>query len=119
MLRLITGSFLLLLAACGPRYNYVFTPPNSYEGGACIDQCTSAKQQCWYYNQNAYQQCLNNRNYAMQTYYQCRNNATTKEAKNRCYMPPACYGPNNYYCEEGYRGCYQSCGGRVDAYLIE
>lgn len=118
-LKFIICAIVTLLSACGPRYKYVYTPPNSAEGRVCIAQCMNSQQQCWYFNQISYQQCLNHRNYAMQNYYQCRNNAPTKETRNNCFVPPACFGPNNYYCEEGYRSCYQACGGRVDAYLIE
>lgn len=110
--------FALTLTACGPRINYAYTPPASPEGMVCISQCANSQQMCWNFNQNAYQQCLNNRNWAMQNYYQCRNNAPTKEARNSCYMPPACYGPNNYYCEETYRACYQACGGNVEAFVL-
>lgn len=116
-LKLLLMASSLLLIACGPSYHYVYTPPVSPEGRVCISQCTINQQQCWSYNQNLYQQCLNNRNWAMQNYYQCRNNAPDKKAQNNCWLPAVCYGPNNYYCEEGYRACYQACGGTVDAIL--
>lgn len=108
----------LLLVGCGPRINYVFTPPPSPEGMVCISQCANSQQMCWSSNQNSYQQCINNRNWAMQNYNQCRNNAQNEQARNSCMMPPACYAPNNYYCEEGYRACYQACGGSVQAFEV-
>lgn len=115
-------TFLLLMGlflfGCGPRINYVFTPPSSPEGMVCISQCANTRQMCWGSNQSIYQECLNHRNWAMQNYNQCRSNAQTKEARNGCMMPPACDAPNNYYCEEGYRACYQSCGGSVQALEI-
>lgn len=104
------------LTACGPKINYVFTPPASAEGRVCIAQCANSRQMCWSAGQSGYQQCLNNRNWAMQTYYQCRNNAPDNRARNSCWMPPPCYAPNTYYCEEGYRACYQACGGGVQAF---
>ena len=109
----------LTLTACGPQIHYAYTPPASPEGMVCISQCANSQQMCWSYNQSAYQQCLNNRNWAMQRYYQCQNNAaSTKVIRSSCYMPPACYGPNNYYCDETYRACYQACGGNVEAFAL-
>ncbi|NBT45132.1 MAG: hypothetical protein EBT06_09445 [Gammaproteobacteria bacterium] len=106
------------LTGCGPAINYVFTPPASPEGMVCISQCANSQQMCWSSNQNFYQQCINNHNWAMQNYNQCRNNAQNQNASNSCMMPPACYAPNNYYCEEGYRACYQACGGSVQAFVV-
>lgn len=107
-----------LLVGCGPTINYVYTPPATPEGMVCISQCANSRQMCWSSNQNAYQQCLNNRNWALQNYNQCRSHSQTPEARNSCMMPPACYGPNHYYCEEGYRACYQACGGSVQAFEV-
>ena len=107
------------LSGCGPKINYVYTTPKSSEGLVCIAQCQNSEQMCWSYNQNTYQQCLNNHYWEMQNYNQCRSNGKTNEEKNRCYMPPACYGPNNYYCDQGYRACYQSCGGTVQAFEVK
>ena len=109
----------VLLGGCGPQYRYVFTPPPSYEGNICINECMNSQQQCVTLTQSSYYQCLNNRNYAMQNYNQCRQNADDKQDRNRCWMPPGCYAPSTYYCEENFRGCYQACGGRVDAYLVK
>ena len=108
----------LFLLGCGPHYQYAYTPPVSPEGRVCISQCLNGQQQCWNFNQNAYQQCENNRSWAMQNYYQCQDNAPDKKSRNRCMLPPACYSPSTYQCDENYRACSQACGGRVETFLV-
>jgi hypothetical protein len=107
------------LTGCGPRYLYTYTPPTTPEGRVCIMQCLNSQQQCSNYNQNLYQQCQNNRNWAMQNYNQCQQNAPDKKSRNHCMAPPACYAPSPYNCEENYRACYQTCGGQVETELLK
>jgi len=109
---------LAVLTGCSPRYHYVYTPPDSAEGRLCVNQCLNSQQQCETLNQNAYQQCQNNRNWAMQSYNQCLAYAPNKKARKNCSYPPTCSSPSSGQCETNYRSCYQSCGGRVDT-LVE
>ncbi len=109
----------ILLMGCGPTYQYRYTPPSSPEGRVCVSQCLNSQQQCWNYNQQMYWQCENNRTWAMQNYYQCRNHAPDQRARNSCWYPQGCYVPSSYYCDENYRGCYQACGGLVDAFRVD
>ena len=70
-----------LLSGCGPRYQYIFTPPASPEGQVCTSQCEIGKQQCYGFTQNAFNQCQMNHNMALQNYNQCRNYARNDRGK--------------------------------------
>ena len=110
-----------LLWGCGPKYQYVFTPPPTPEGRVCTSQCEIGKQQCYGFTQNAFNQCQMNHNMALQNYNQCRNYARNDrdgKGKNSCYYPPYTCNTSSYQCDENYRTCYQNCGGRVETFLI-
>jgi hypothetical protein len=132
IVRKLTPALALLLGACGPEY--VYTPPQTADGQACVAQCQAtqagchanqkslaeaAAAQCQAENTRRYNQCeqANNAQYAS-----CLGYARSDAARNACEQDlkhhncdqPACLAGASYgRCDADYRGCYQACGGQV------
>ncbi|MGH6960216.1 MAG: hypothetical protein ACREE7_07025 [Dongiaceae bacterium] len=123
----------LLLAACSTT-EYVFTPPETAEGKACVERCQAtqsscrreqdvradhAKAQCEADSARREKQC------AIQApieYAACLRFARNDEERAACALEdctqPACYASPQYgLCDGDFRFCYQNCGGKID--LIE
>lgn len=107
---------LLFLVGCGPMYQteYIYTPPESSSGSACIFQCENSKQQCQQIQSMRSEDCERRAEYEYQRcedriydrkgrdakWYECTRESCTEDTER---------------CEASYRSCYQSCGGRVEA----
>jgi len=123
----------VLLSACTTT-EYVFTPPDTREGKACVERCQAsqsscrrdqdaraerAKQQCEVESDRREQKC------AIQApieYAACLKFAKTDEERKACVLDDCdqqdCSASSNYgLCDGDFRVCYQNCGGKID--LIE
>lgn len=100
----------LLASGCGPTIRYVYTPPASAEGRVCTSQCRNNLTQCVALQDARYQDCQRQHDAAMHNYSQCRD-----AGGRACRLPPSCFPPTRWECEESYRACYQNCGGHIEA----
>jgi hypothetical protein len=114
---LAVGALLLgplLLGGCGPRIVYDFIPPESPEGRTCAAQCANTQTYCRQSAEANYRACEASYQGALASYNACR------EANGRgCVSPPSCFYPSTSACDEGYRSCFSTCGGRVRARVVE
>jgi hypothetical protein len=131
-IRAIAGA-ALLLSGCTTT-EYVFTPPATAEGKACVERCQASQASCRR-DQDARAerirvQCqgeADRRETACQIqapieYAACLKFAKTDEQRAACQLQdctqPACQATSNYaLCDNDFRFCYQNCGGTID--LIE
>lgn len=104
----------LLLTACGPYVVYDYTAPHSAEGRICTSQCNNQRNYCYQVTQNNFQQCQNNYNQMMWNYNSCKQGGGQ-----HCIYPQACVHQRNWQCDESYRGCFTSCGGKVTPHVVE
>jgi len=98
---------LLLAAGCGPMYNteYTFVPPETPTGQTCVFQCENSKLQCEQIEDMKQERCEDR---ADREYERCKD----REKEKHCYRS---YCSVDYSrCETRHRGCYQSCGGKVE-----
>lgn len=110
---------LSLLTGC-ETIHYRLTPPPTEAGQLCAVQCAGVRELCIAAEtQGAYferEQCERRIEY---DYYRCVERARDdKERLKRCErigLGNLCWTSmaNTFHCEEGYRGCYASCGGIV------
>lgn len=113
--RLLLSTLLIVMTGCSfVRYDY--EPPVTEAGRQCTVQCAVVREMC-----------INNENYRAQNnkaaceqrnqwnYQQCIRRAVDKDAARACTRnQPMCWSnTNNFRCEENYRSCYVTCGGRV------
>ena len=96
-----------LVSGCGPIYEtqYSFIPPEDDHGRSCIFQCENGKLQCERLEDMKKDQCEDRSD---RQYYRCQD-----RGEKYCYRESCSVDYET--CESHYRGCYQSCGGRVDA----
>ena len=123
----------LLLSACSTT-EYVFTPPETAEGKACVERCQASQSSCRHDQDRRAErirgQCeaeSARREEACQVqapieYAACLKFARTDEERAACALEdctqPACHASSNYaLCDNDFRFCFQNCGGRID--LIE
>ena len=107
-------AWVLLAAGCGPRIQYVYTPPASAEGRVCTSQCANAQQQCHSQQNASHQNCERQHDAAMRSYRACQ------EAKGKnCQSPPSCYSPSRSECDNPYNACFTNCGGRIEAVQVK
>jgi hypothetical protein len=132
IVRKLTPALALLLLACGPEY--VYTPPQTADGQACVAQCQATQTGCRASQKGraeaAAAQCqaemTQRSNQCEQAksaeYASCLSYARSDAARNACDQDrkrhscdqPACLGTASYErCDADYRGCYQACGGQV------
>lgn len=116
MIKKIFLTFLFFaVSACGPQFSteYILTPPKSQSGQNCLFQCETIKQQCFQIEDSEYYRCEDR---SRQENYDCEYNIRiTKNREPKWYE---CGGEtcsrDNERCENSYRSCYQSCGGKVE-----
>jgi len=119
----------LLLGACTST-EYVFTPPETPEGKACVERCqasqsscrrdqdrraVAAQDQCEAESARREQQCNVK---APIEYAACLKFAKTDEERAACALEDcsqsACHASSNYgLCDGDFRVCYQNCGGKI------
>ncbi len=106
---------LLGLCSCGPIYEtrHSFTPPKSAEGRNCTFQCQTVKMQCQQIEEMQEQRCNENARWQQRRCQQDLENRGKKERWYDCGLETCT--ADSERCEETYRSCYQSCGGRVDS----
>ena len=122
-----------LLSACTTT-EYVFTPPETAEGKACVERCQASQSSCRR-DQDARAERIRVRCEAESArreeactiqapieYAACLKFAKTDEERAACALQdctqPACHASPSYaLCDGDFRICYQNCGGRID--LIE
>ena len=123
----------LVLSACSTT-EYVYTPPESAEGRACVANCQAQQQACRR-DQDARaergrQRCevdsdrreATCRLQAPVEYAACLKFAKDDEQRAACTLadctqPECTAAPNYALCENDFRVCFQTCGGKID--LIE
>jgi hypothetical protein len=98
---------LYLFTACGPIYQteYSFIPPTNEQGRACVFQCENGKLQCAQIEDMRKERCDDR---AEHEYYRCQD-----RGEKYCYRESCSADYEN--CESRYRGCFQSCGGKVES----
>ena len=119
----------LLLSACSTR-EYVFTPPDTAEGRACVAKCQTSQDACRR-NQDrraaeAQEACevesaRREAKCELQSdveYLACLKFARTDEerkacAPTDCKQPSCSVSPDYGLCSSDYRVCFQSCGGTI------
>lgn len=107
---------LLGLAGCGPVYHtdYSFTPPKSQVGVNCTLHCENNRLQCRQVEDVQVQSCElraeRDRDYC-EDQIRWRKGRDTKWYE--CTLDSC--SANYERCDESYRLCYESCGGKVTA----
>ena len=119
----------LLISACSTK-EYVFTPPDTAEGRACVAQCQAretscrreqdrraavAQEACEAESARREDKCEIQ---ASVEYVACLKFARTDEDRKACVKQdctqPSCAQSGNYgLCSSDYRVCFQSCGGTI------
>ncbi len=123
---------LILLSACGPRFEtrYSYTPPpESPQSRQCLQGCEFQRRQCLTIADNRYQICtLEARNEAAACeadarfdYERCRRR--NQDDPDICHYRRAFCSPRTCWrddggCDEFYRSCYASCGGSIQAETV-
>ena len=119
----------LALSACSTK-EYVFTPPDTAEGRACVAQCQTRQDACRREQDRraAAIQAQCEEEAAMREgeckiesnieYLACLKFAKTNEERNACAKKdcaqPSCQQSCDYgLCSGDYRVCFQSCGGTI------
>lgn len=123
---------VLLLAACGPRFETQYSltpPPDSLTSRQCLQSCEFQRQQCQQLADSRYQLCQSQ---AELRYDRCQD-AADYDYQRCLYLRPdnpgSCRRPSGYCfrdycarddanCDELYRSCYASCGGRVESRTV-
>lgn len=111
-------ALLFSVVSCGPQMqtNYQYFPPENPQGQACIFQCENSRMQCQHIQDMEYQRCQDR---AEDRYQRCEdsNEYRRKDDKQYCYRE-YCSSPDGERCDNSYRSCYQSCGGRVTSETV-
>jgi hypothetical protein len=115
------GTLLLLIVAlmgCGPVYqtDYIFRPPEDYNGRNCILQCDNMKMQCEQSAEMSYQDC-EHRNAIEYDHCMRREKVYNKKGDciENCYCSQDTWSCSRDFsrCDLNYRQCYRNCGGTV------
>jgi hypothetical protein len=126
----IVAGVALLLGACTST-QYVFTPPETAEGKACVERCKATQASCRRDQDvradRARAQCeaeAARREDACEIqapieYAACLKFAKTDEERRACALEDctqqACYPSPNYgLCSSDFNVCFQTCGGKID-----
>ena len=121
----------LLLAACS-HTEYIYTPPETPEGKACVERCQAkqttcrkdqdlkAEKQVARCEDEAHRREMMCNVRAPIDYASCIKLAKTDGERAACRLEdctqPACQAAPTYgICENDFRICYQSCGGTIRA----
>lgn len=112
---LTAGFGIVFLAACGPVYNtqYHFTPPESSEGRSCVFQCDNSRLQCRQLEEYRTEDCQRRSEFDQR---RCEDDIYRRKGREPKWYEcgSSSCSPDYDRCEQLYRSCYQSCGGRVD-----
>ncbi len=114
VIRIAFVSAALALSSCGPIYDtvYDFTPPESNAGRACIYQCENSRGQCRQLEEYRADDCERRSDYEVE---RCEREIWRRKGREPKWYE--CGGEscsaNLDRCDEQYRSCYQSCGGRI------
>lgn len=107
---------VLLLGACGPVYNteYTFSPPKSETGRSCTYHCDTNKFQCRQIEDMHAQRCQEQAYWEQQ---RCEAEIYRNKGRDPKWYECGTSSCSADYdrCEEQYRACYQSCGGKVES----
>ena len=119
----------LMLGACAKEY--AFTPPTTPEGRACVERCQASQMACRKDQDHradiAQRQCAlaaEERKsrcdiQAPIEYAACLKFAKSDEERKACVLndceQDSCQQSSNYgLCDNDYRTCFQSCGGKIE-----
>ena len=110
----VAALLVVLLAACS---HYEYYPPASEAGRQCTVQCAAVREMCISneYNRAQYDRAsCEQRNHW--NYQRCMKRADDKDDAKACARAqPMCWSSaNTFRCDENYRSCFVSCGGRID-----
>lgn len=109
---------VLQLVGCGPIYDtrYTFTPPANETGRVCVNQCENSRFQCQQLIELYSRQC---EDMGRREQQRCQWQLALQGKKEKWYdcPSPSCDSDTSR-CDEQYRGCYQACGGRIDAQTV-
>ena len=120
---LVVAWCALLLAACSPMYEtvYSFTLPNSQEGRICAAQCLMHKQTCVSECGSSNEVCqarieAETRHKYREYVKERQRKKLSLKLKEMDFRTGSCsYGSCNNQCSSFYRECFELCGGRVTA----
>lgn len=123
----------LALFGCGPQY--VYTPPTTTEGRACVAQCQTTQASCRVYqDRQGSAEAERCRQEASYQFGQCQHDLEVQytaclrfarsdadqascdkdHKKHACFEQICPSGTGQYgVCDQDYRGCFQNCGGQV------
>ncbi len=108
---------IFFAVGCGPTFqtDYLYEPPKSQLGQNCIFQCSNSKNQCLQLEDFRKNDCENR---AQLEYDRCEDRIRYKEGRDPKWYEcskESC-SSNEERCDESYRTCYTSCGGKVDVH---
>ncbi|GEM_PF-704156 len=121
--RLILTSAIVFLGTsaigCGPMYDtrYTMIPPSSSSGRVCIVQCENSKYQCEELEELRKERCEER---AESEYNRCEWQTRRSEGRQPKWYEcsrDSCSADSGK-CEQRYRSCYESCGGRVSSETV-
>lgn len=107
---------LLAVGCVSEPVNYKLVPPTTTAGKDCIAQCDEQRKSCAEQQQNTFDVCQGQYREAMATYTRCRNSSLGPAPGSQfgCNIPRACQLPSGEACDEAYRACFETCGGKVE-----
>ncbi len=114
----------IVITSCTPVIQtfYTYTPPESFEGKKCVNDCMPIKQQCESNLIVEQQSCLNRAQSALhlceaRKVYRYNYKKGRTECVQNCYCSaPSCPNPDTTLCDQRYNRCYENCGGEVMPY---
>ena len=105
---------LFILSACSPviRTSYIYQPPPTRSGEACVFQCEQIKTQCEKIDNLEYEQCQTQ---AERNYRSCergiRRSYNRRPKWYECFRDSCSDESGN--CFDTYQVCYAKCGGTI------
>lgn len=103
----------LLLAGCS-TVRYEYHPPNTDSGRMCVTQCQVVREMCRGNEINRVQS--DKQSCAMRSeiaFRDCQRHAKSHDEAKKCYRPVCNVTENTWRCDEGFRQCFEGCGGTV------
>lgn len=122
-LSVLVGILIAGLIGCGPVYRTEFTyvPPDSIEGRQCTVQCANVRELC----RSRVETRASREQAACQKdviarQATCMAAARDDQERAKCrFSTTHCRSvPDTRQCDNEYNVCYETCGGRVDAYQV-